>query len=400
MPKKSALQFAADGKFSQVRAFAGDVLYTEGMPASRMYLVVDGEVDLYLLRDEKRVVIETLGKGQYFGIEPHLSLHTRTHSAAARTYCELVLVDPATMDRAMGSSHPLVHGALVALSERLSAAHELIAERVNHQPELLIYAQLLQLAGQASLAAQGAGRPGHRPRGFGHSPAPQPARTSMQEVVNHARALFGHSDRHARLVLGKFVSLHLVRVEEEHGAGKQLLYAPQDIVAQVRKVVADDADTGKLRHEYLSLEEFAALVEVDRSVLLKKLADDEFAEDLFTFRRDEVMSLLNRKGRRYFAERQGKAPADFADIADIEFADHKSIFAVVSQMDTYDLAKVLSALGEGDARRKILGAMTARRRRDVEQDLEDLADVDPVETQHLASTLIGHVKAAMLQKAA
>ena len=126
----------------------------------------------------------------------------------------------------------------------------------------------------------------------------------------------------------------------------------------------------------------------------------EFAEDLFTLRRDEVMSLLNRKGRRYFAERQGKAPADFADIADIEFADHKSIFAVVSQMDTYDLAKVLSALGEGDARRKILGAMTARRRRDVEQDLEDLADVDPVESQQLASTLIGHVKAAMLQKAA
>lgn len=403
MPTKSALPFAEHGKFSQVRAFAGDVLYTEGMPALHLYVVKEGEIDLYLVRDEKRTVVETLRRGQCFGVELHLGQQLRVHNAAARSYAELYVIDLATVDQAVGASAELAQGMLQTLSERLAAAHELIARRVNFQPELLAYAQMLQLVGQADLARQAA----EPQRGPGRGPAARAAtapagaaRPPLQDVVNHARALFGHSDRHVRACLGKLVSLHLVRVDDEHGDGKALLYSPKDIVAQVRKVVAEAPETDRQSHQYLSLDEFAALVDVDRGTLLKKLAGGDFAEDVFTFRREEILRVLDTKGRRYFNERRLKPPREFSDIGDIEFADARSIFEVVSKVDSFDLAKLLHALGEGEARQKILSALSTRRREDVQADLAGLQQVDPVEVQRLGHDLIAQVKATMLQKAA
>lgn len=401
MPKMSALQFAEQGQFSQVRAFAGDVLYTEGMPSPHLYVVKDGEVDLFVVRDEKRTVIETLRKGQCFGLDPHDLNRPRAQGAAARTYCELYVIDNTTMGRCIEASPDLVQSVLDTLSERLAVAHELIATRVNYQPELLVYAQLLYLVGQADIGRQAvqAAQAGARSDAATASAAAV-ARPLLQELVNQARLMFGHSDRHIRGCLGKFISLHLVRLEDDRGGQRRLAYAPRDIVAQVRKVLGDDVDKDKSTPQYLSLDEFAALVEVDRGVLLKKLAAGEFADEVFTFRRAEIMRLLDDKGRRYFAERKGKKPADFSDIADIEFADRRSIFAAVSKMDSFDLAKVLHGLDAGEARNKLLGALSARRREDVEQDLKDVADIDPVEAQQIGSQLIHHVKAAMLQQAA
>lgn len=389
MSTSSALAFAESGSFTQMRAFAGDVLYTEGMPALHLYVVKEGEVDLYMVRDEKRTVVETLRRGQCFGFEPQLEQPVRLHCAAARGYCELYVIDNATAAQALAEGSELLRGLLVTASQRLAAAHRLIARRVSFQPELLAYAQMLHLVGLPEL------RPRHE-AGNG----PELARPPLQAVVNHARALFGHSDRHIRALLGKLVNLHLVRVEDERGSGKQLVYAPRDIVAQVRKAAEADAEAGRQAHQYLSLDEFAELVEVDRGVLLKKLAASEFAEDVFTFRREEILRVLDRHGKRYFVERKIKRPSEFADVDDLEFADARVVFEVVSRMDSFDIAKLLHGMAEGAARQRILAALSARRRSEVEGDLQGLQAVDPIEAQRLGSTLVKQVQQAMLQQAA
>lgn len=401
MSTSSALLFAEAGSFSQVRAFAGDVLYTEGMPALHLYVVKEGEVDLYLVRDEKRTVVETLRRGQCFGFEPQLAQPARLHCAAARSYCELYVVDNASAAKSLAGASDLLQGMLVTAAERLAAAHELIARRVSFQPELLAYAQMLQLAGLAELGQQKEAPGGARRRPAANdAQAPELARPTLQGVVNHARLLFGHSDRHIRACLGKLVNLHLVRIEDERGNGKQLVYAPRDIVGQVRKAVSGDPEAARQAHQYLSLDEFAALVDVDRGVLLRKLASAELAEDVFTFRREEILRVLDTKGRKFFAERKIKKPAEFTELDDIQFADARSIFDAVARLDSFDIAKLLHSLEEGDARRKILGALSARRRGDVESDLNGLTEVDPVEVQRLGSALIGEIKDAMLRKAA
>jgi CRP-like cAMP-binding protein len=400
MPRESALQFAEHGQFSQVRAFAGDVLYTEGMPASHLYVVKDGEVDLYLVRDEKRTVVETLRKGQCFGMEPHLKQHLRLHCAAARSYSELFLIPAEAVHDAIADTPDLAQSLMQTMSIRLAMAHRLIATRINYQPDLLIYAQLLHLLGIADLGRQASAprRAGHA-HNQAHGQAPQIARPTVQEVFSNARLLFGHSDKHIRSCLGKLLSLHLVRIEDERGDCKQLLYSPSDIVSQVRKIMESEVEHDKQSYEYISVDEFAALVDVDRTLVLRKLAAGEFGDDIFTFRRAEVLRLLNEKGRRYFAERRIKPPADFSDIADLEFADSKSIFTAISKVDTLDLARLLSTLEEGPARTKVLGSLSQRRREELDSDLKDMGPVDPMEVQRLGQSIIGEVKTLMLQTA-
>lgn len=394
MQKMSALQFAERGRCSQIRAFSGDVLYTEGMSANHMYVVKEGEVDLYLIRDEKRVVIETLKRGQCFGVEPHLANHTRVHNAAARTYCELYLIDDDEVFGAIEASPDLPQSILDTLSNRLSVAHELIATRVNYQPDLVIYAQMLYLLGIAEVGKQAV-----KMRGGASDTAPPLAKPLLQEVMVNARLLFGHSDKHILGCIGKLVRLHIVRVEDERGAGKQVIFSPRDIVGQVRKAVNTDVDNEKLTYEYISIDEFAGLVEADRTLVLKKLASGEFADDVFTFRRAEILSLLNKKGKRYFLERKIKPPSEFSEISDVEFVDNKSIFAIVSKFDTYDLAKLLSTMEQGVARDKILNALSRRKREEVDADLKDMPAVDPMDAQQIGTALINELKALLLQQA-
>jgi CRP-like cAMP-binding protein len=395
MPRTSLLQFAEHCRFSQLRLFAGEVLYAEGMPASSLYVVKDGEIDLFLVRDEKRTVVETLGKGQCFGVEPHLGKPTRLQGAVARRYCELYVIDLGVMGQAVGMSPDLVQGLLHTMSERLTVAHGLIASRVNHQPDLQLYAQLLYLMGAAEV-----GKSAVHGRSASAGGTVVLARPLLQDVMAQARVMFGHADRHIRACLEKLVNLHLVRIDDERGTGKQVIFAPRDIVAQVRKCLAQAEGAGeKQTHEYIGVGEFAQMVDVDRSTLLRKLASGEFAEDVFTFRRSEIVRLLDEKGRRYFVERRMKSPAEFTDVTDIEFADAKAVHAVVAKMDTYDLAKVLSTLDEGPVRNKVLGALSRRRRDDVESDLRDLGPVDPVEAQLLGQALVKELKSAMLEAA-
>lgn len=392
MPTESILHFAERGQYSQVRAFAGEVLYTEGMPALNMYVVKDGEIDLYLVRDEKRTVVETLKKGQCFGIEPHLATQSRLHNAAARTYCELFLIDTRTVSDSVDGCPDLAHSMLTTLSERLSVAHKLIATRVNYQPDLLIYAQLLYLLGMADLGKQATA-----PAARGAQATPGLAKPLLQDVMINARLMFGHSDKHIRGCLAKLLTLHIVRVEDG-GNGKQILFSPKDVVSQVRNIVSSDVDGDKLTYEYISVDEFAAILDIDRKLILRKLAAGEFADDIFTFRRAEILRVLNEKGRRFFLERKIKAPADFSDVTDLEFADAKSVFTVVSKIDTLDLAKVISTLEEGAVKSKIMGSLSARRREELESDLKDMGPVDPMDAQRIGKGIVDEIKALMLKQ--
>jgi len=387
------MQFAEQGRYTQARAFAGEVLYTEGMQASHMYVIKEGEIDLYLIRDEKRTVVETLSKGQCFGIETHMLNQVRTHNAAAKTYAELYLIDNKVVNAAVNESSPLTKSMLDTLSERLSVAHKLIASRVNYQPDLLIYARLLYLLGIADLGKQSV----QISRGASVKDSP-PARPLLQEVFTNARHMFGHSDKHIQGCLTKLLRLHVIRIEDDSGAGKRVIFSPRDIINQVRNIVSTDEDNEKLSYEYVSVDDFAALVEVDRAIILRKLAGGEFADDIFTFRRAEILRLLNEKGKRFFVDRKIKTPADFSDVLDIEFADQKSVFSAVAKVDVYDLVKLLSCMEEGVVRTKILNALSQRKREEVENELKDVGNVDPMEAALIGQTLIGDIKALMLNK--
>lgn len=378
--------------YSQQRAYAGDVLYTEGMPCNHMYVIKEGEVDIYMVREEKRVVIDTLGRGQCFGMTPQLLNGRRTTNAVARSYCEFYLVDLDSLDDDLAATPRLIRGILDTLARRVSRAGELIATRVNYQPELLVYAQLLQLLGQGEA---GAARKGQRTAGT----AERLVSVALPDVFAYGRNLLGHSDVHIRSILGKLLMLHLVQVDDDtRDGGKRLRYAPLEIVARARKVAGSETEQGKLDFEYISVDEFAELVEVERGQLLKKLARDEFSQELFTFRKSEVLRLLDLKGRKFFVERKIKHASEFADVEDLEFADQKSLVEVLAKVDALDLARMLQGHEDEALRGRILGCLPRAKREEVESEIGTFGNLDPVEVTRIGKSLVAQVQEKMLQR--
>ena len=68
---------------------AGQVVFHKGDPGDKMYVVVEGEVDI--VSDDK--VIATLGSGEVFGEMALIDGNPRSASAVARTDCQIVPVD-------------------------------------------------------------------------------------------------------------------------------------------------------------------------------------------------------------------------------------------------------------------------------------------------------------------
>lgn len=379
-----------DDHFTQQRFYAGDVIYTEGMYSSHMYVIKEGEVDFYVIREEKRVVIRILGKGQCFGMDARLLNSGRATNASARTYCELYLVENEKLDEELHRLPKLMRGVLCTLAKQSTVDNELIATRINYQPDILIYAQLLYLIGIADVGKQKI----DAEAAHSHSVLAKPM---LSDVFVSARVLFGHADVHIRESIGKLVMLHLVRIADENGNGKRVIFAPKDIMGQARMVSRSHKDHGRLDYEYINVDEFSALVDVDRATLLKKLGSSEFAQDIFTFRKSEIMRILNDKGRKFFSDRKIKSPQDFNDISDIEFADSKSIFDVISRCDIYDLAKLISTIEDDNIKDKIMACLSRSKREELESEISTLNQVDPTDVQQIGKSIILSIKERMIK---
>lgn len=376
-------------QFSQIRAYTGDVLYTEKMSGTQIYMIKQGQVDLYLMREERRVVVESLKKGESFGMNASVLDKGRATNAAAATYTELYVIDSTTLENYLHNTPAPIRAILGTLAGRMGRLSELVASRVNYQPDLLVYAQLLQIMGMAEMG----GRPTDARASADKKVA---ANVSLVDVFGHGSAILGHSDPHIRHVFNKLLSLHLVRVEDVNGNGKRVFFSPKDIVLQARKLADTDKDIGKVDHEYVTVDEFSAMVGVDRSTLLTKLARSEFSQDIFTFRKSEIIQLLDTKGKKFFSDRKIKSPNEFVDIDDIEFADQKSILAVLSRFESFDLAKLIAKMDEGKAKEKILASLPRAKREEVEDDLKSVGEPDAVEVIQIGQMIISKVKAVML----
>jgi CRP-like cAMP-binding protein len=73
-----------------IEAFpAGSTIFEAGSPGSVMYIVVEGEVDVFA----GDVLVETVGPGNAIGEMALIDTRTRSATARARTDCRLAPVD-------------------------------------------------------------------------------------------------------------------------------------------------------------------------------------------------------------------------------------------------------------------------------------------------------------------
>ena len=69
---------------------AGDTIFCKGDPASSMYVVIDGDIEIHGGKDE---IFETVNKGEIFGEMALIDEKPRSATATALADCTLVRVD-------------------------------------------------------------------------------------------------------------------------------------------------------------------------------------------------------------------------------------------------------------------------------------------------------------------
>ncbi|HEY9858379.1 MAG TPA: cyclic nucleotide-binding domain-containing protein [Candidatus Obscuribacterales bacterium] len=107
----------------QPQHFSADqVIFEIGQPAELMYGILAGEVGLLI----NNRVVETLERGEVFGVGALIGAKTRTYTAVAETDCQLAFLDQKRFLFAVQETPIFALEVMKSYSERLSRLVKLL----------------------------------------------------------------------------------------------------------------------------------------------------------------------------------------------------------------------------------------------------------------------------------
>lgn len=390
-------------------ASPGEVIYSEGFGGEQVvYLIADGRIELSTRCEEKKVIVATLSRGDFFGESALLASEPRGHTAKALTFCQLTVVPASVLDEEIGRVSALLRHIVRTMIRRVKRKDDQLATytHADFLPGILSYAHVLALMAGAERRESGDGW-GRRAMQTHADEVSVP----LVEVIRRCRAIAGHSRPHVMAMLKRMEKLNLVTIEaaqpeqlsslsadhaaHEGPAARQVVtFDPARIADRAQQVADHDLDISiNSELELIELGDLEALIGVDKALLLNKLSHGEIAEDVFAFRKSKVLNYVEQKGVAYFSRRNVRRGAELNALDDLAFVDQRTLFDAVSAFDTYDLAKLLASVGDQSVADRLLSVMTEVRRNDVSWVMRRDIRIDPVEVDEIEQRLLDAVRA-------
>lgn len=387
-------------------AAPGEVIYSEGFAGEPViYVIADGKVEISTFCDEKKVVLATLGKGEFFGEAALLPAEPRAHTAKALTFCQLTVIAANVVEDELERVSPLLRHIVRTMIRRTRKKDDILATytHADFLPGVLSYAHVLSLMAGPEVADRFEGR-GRRTQG-------EEISVPLPDVIKKCHAIAGHSRPHVMAMLNRMEKLNLVALEpgrsdrvgassarysaQDGAASRQLVtFDPVRITERAAQVSAADLDISiSSELELIELTDLEALIGVEKKLILNKLSHAEIAEDLFAFRKTKVLNFVEEKGLTYFSRRNSRGASDLKSLDDLSFVDQRTLFEAVSAFDTYDLAKLLAALEGQPAGERLLSAMAEARKKEVSWVMRRDIKIDPVEIAEIEERFLDTVRA-------
>lgn len=387
-------------------AAPGEIIYSEGFAGEPViFLIADGKVELSTRCEDKRIVIGTLGRGDFFGEAALLGAEPRAHTAKALSFCQLTVVPASTLDEEIEHVSALLRHIVRTMIRRVKRKDDQLATytHADFMPGVLSYAHVLSL--MAGADARGSDDAWSR-----RPMQTQAAETSvpLADVIRRCRAIAGHSRPHVLAMLRRMEKLNLVTIEAasaEHAGGtadygsstdgrQVVTFDAARVVDRAQQVADHDLDLSiNSELELIELADLEALIGVDRKLLLNKLSHGEIADELFAFRKSKVLGYVEQKGVAYFSRRHPRA-GDVQSLEDVVWVDQRTLFDVISGFDTYDLAKLIASLDDRAIADKLFSVMTEARRNEVSWVMRRELKLDPLEVGEIERRVVEAVRAA------
>jgi CRP-like cAMP-binding protein len=386
-------------------AAPGEVIYSEGFLGDAViYVIADGKVEISTQCDEKKVILATLGKGEFFGEAALLPPEPRAHTAKALSFCQLTAIAGGIVEEELERVSPLLRHIVRTMIRRVKKKDDILATNTHADflPGVLSYAHVLSLMAGAE--------PNDRFDGRARRPQNEEISIPLSEVIKKCNAIAGHSRPHVMAMLKRMEKLNLVSIEggrserlnntsgrysaSDGAAGRQLVTFDAVKITERAQQVADhdlDVSIGS-ELELIELDDLEALIGVDRKVILNKLSHAEIAEDIFAFRKTKVLNYVEEKGLSYFSRRNARGAGELKSLDDLEFVDQRTLFEAVSAFDTYDLAKLLSASEGQPVDERLQSVMTEARKKEVSWVMRREIKIDPVEIIEIEQRFLDTVR--------
>ncbi|KVD39056.1 cAMP-binding protein [Burkholderia sp. ABCPW 11] len=387
-------------------AAPGEIIYSEGFAGEPViFLITDGKVELSTRCDDKRVIVATLGRGEFFGESALLAAEPRAHTAKALSFCQLTVVPAGMLDEEIERVSALLRHIVRTMIRRVKRKDDQLATytHADFMPGVLSYAHVLSL--MAGADAREAGDTWARRPMQAHA-----AETSvpLADVIRKCRAIAGHSRPHVLAMLRRMEKLNLVTIEaaQADGGGAADYAASSDarqvvtfdaarVIDRAQQVADHDLDLSiNSELELIELADLESLIGVDKTLLLNKLSNGEIAEEVFAFRKSKVLSYVEQKGVAYFSRRNARRGGDVRALEDLVWIDPRTLFDVISAFDTYDLAKLIANLDDRAVADKLFSVMTEARRNEVSWVMRRELKLDPVEIDEIEQRVLEAVRAA------
>ncbi|MDN7851077.1 Crp/Fnr family transcriptional regulator [Burkholderia seminalis] len=388
-------------------AAPGEIIYSEGFAGEPViFLITDGKVELSTRCDDKRVIVATLGRGEFFGESALLAAEPRAHTAKALSFCQLTVVPAGMLDDEIERVSALLRHIVRTMIRRVKRKDDQLATytHADFMPGVLSYAHVLSL--MAGADTRDAGDTWARRPMQAHAAE---ASVPLAEVIRKCRAIAGHSRPHVLAMLRRMEKLNLVTIEatQSDGAGGAVDYAASSdarqvvtfdaarIIDRAQQVADHDLDLSiNSELELIELADLESLIGVDKTLLLNKLSNGEIADEVFAFRKSKVLSYVEQKGVAYFSRRNARRGGDVRALEDLVWVDQRTLFDVISAFDTYDLAKLIANLDDRAVADKLFSVMTEARRNEVSWVMRREIKLDPIEVEEIEQRVLDAVRAA------
>lgn len=388
-------------------AAPGEIIYAEGFAGEAViFLIADGKVELSTRCDDKRVVLATLGRGEFFGESALLAAEPRAHTAKALSFCQLTVVPASLLDDEIERVSALLRHIVRTTIRRVKRRDDQLATytHADFMPGVLSYAHVLALMASGNVREAG--------DAWSRRPLQAYAETAavpLADVIRKCRAIAGHSRPHVMAMLRRMEKLNLVTIEAAQadpggGAGEHAASADaRQVVAFDAARIVDRAQQVADREldlsinselELIELADLESLIGVDRKLLLNKLSHGEIADELFAFRKSKVLGYVEQKGVAYFSRRNVRRAGDIRSLEDLAWIDARTLFDVVAAFDTYDLAKLMASVDDRAVADRLFSVMTEVRRNEVSWVMRRDLKLDPVEVEEIEQRLLDAVRAA------
>jgi CRP-like cAMP-binding protein len=387
-------------------AAPGEVIYSEGFAGDAViYVIADGKVEISTQCDDKKVILATLGKGEFFGEASLLPAEPRAHTAKALSFCQLTVIAANVVEAELERVSPLLRHIVRTMIRRVKKKDDILATNTHADflPGVLSYAHVLSLMAGAESADRLDGR-ARRTQG-------EECSVPLPEVIKKCHAIAGHSRPHVMAMLKRMERLNLVTLEPARGdrpstsmstrypaqdsaASRYLVsFDPVRITERAQQVSDHDLDVSiNSELELIELADLEALIGVEKNLILNKLSHAEIAEDIFAFRKTKVLNYVEEKGITYFSKRNPRGASELKSLNDLEFVDQRTLFEAVSAFDTYDLAKLLAAVAGEPVSDRLFSVMTEARKKEVSWVMRREIKVDPLEVAEIEERFIETVR--------